>query len=707
MKMRSKRLLSGLLVFCMCLSMMAGIAIPAWAYAAIKPLPALTGNQGQDAANIAVSQLGYAEATDGGTAFGAWWNTQINWNADYTYEDWCAMFACWCAWQAGAGLRVAYNTSSAGVNNLFVFLQNNGTADTSFTMNPQPGDFIFFSNTLGGRGAHVAVVESYNPATRVVTFVGGNQSDKVTRDTVTWSYSSMCGSQYVKGIGRPRYATNDIADPGKPVITGMQNSYSFGSPITFAWTATEHTTHYTIMVYRMESGIYNRCNQIDYANSGYTMTLPEGNYRVVVRAYNANAMNASGTDWKCTESDGVRFVVGGHTCAKGSQVFYEQQHPHYSYYQCVFCSAVMMVDPIPNTLDSCLECHRPNKPVLLNMKNVYAGNEAVVLTWDPTMHTTHYNMYIDRKNAQGEWERYENAFYVVSGCTRTLPLGEYRILLQSTNSEYFEADYSNWLYQNGDWVEFAVREEGCDVNGHTYVYSVMTEPTVSAEGALTGFCSECFDMTVVALPKLNATDYSYAVKKAATCTEDGIGTYTWITADHGMFEFEVTLSRTGHQFQYGVCTQCGAGIPGIITVSGRVTSYGNTTDPVTMTICDTNSGSVLRTLTISDGSFVVLGLPAGEYTFSFSKLNHVTRDYAVTVAAGETTIDAKLHLIGDVNGDGRVNTGDVSKMYAHAKKSSTLEGYEFACADINGDGRVNTGDTSKAYAHAKKTALLW
>ncbi len=109
----------------------------------------------------------------------------------------------------------------------------------------------------------------------------------------------------------------------------------------------------------------------------------------------------------------------------------------------------------------------------------------------------------------------------------------------------------------------------------------------------------------------------------------------------------------------------------------------------------------------ANGNYCLETIAPGDYTLVISKQNHVTRTCSLTLADQDVTQDVKLHLVGDVNGDGRVNTGDVSKMYAHAKKSSTLEGYEFACADINGDGRVNTGDTSKAYAHAKKTALLW
>jgi hypothetical protein len=29
------------------------------------------------------------------------------------------------------------------------------------------------------------------------------------------------------------------------------------------------------------------------------------------------------------------------------------------------------------------------------------------------------------------------------------------------------------------------------------------------------------------------------------------------------------------------------------------------------------------------------------------------------------------------------------------------------CADVSGDGRINVGDTTKVYAHVKKTSLLW
>ena len=47
---------------------------------------------------------------------------------------------------------------------------------------------------------------------------------------------------------------------------------------------------------------------------------------------------------------------------------------------------------------------------------------------------------------------------------------------------------------------------------------------------------------------------------------------------------------------------------------------------------------------------------------------------------------------GDLNGDGNVNTGDISALY-----SALLEGATDSMYDINGDGNVNTGDVSALY----------
>ena len=90
-----------------------------------------------------------------------------------------------------------------------------------------------------------------------------------------------------------------------------------------------------------------------------------------------------------------------------------------------------------------------------------------------------------------------------------------------------------------------------------------------------------------------------------------------------------------------------------------------------------------------------------------SKKNHVTREYTITVGAEAVTQDMRIHLKGDINGDGRVNTSDVGKANIHAKEVILLTGYQFACADINGDGKVNTSDVGKINAHAKERKLLW
>ena len=100
-------------------------------------------------------------------------------------------------------------------------------------------------------------------------------------------------------------------------------------------------------------------------------------------------------------------------------------------------------------------------------------------------------------------------------------------------------------------------------------------------------------------------------------------------------------------------------------------------------------------------------LPAGTYEFTASKKNHVTRTYIVTVGNSVLVQDAKICLIGDVTGDGKVNIADTSKVYAHVKGTGELTGYAFACGDVDGNGKINVADTSKVYSHVKGTKLLY
>lgn len=162
----------------------------------------------------------------------------------------------------------------------------------------------------------------------------------------------------------------------------------------------------------------------------------------------------------------------------------------------------------------------------------------------------------------------------------------------------------------------------------------------------------------------------------------------------------------GHQYVDGICNSCGAKDPNAgVTLSGSVASFGEAEEMVTVELILPEQPS--QSMMTGDGTFSFENVPAGTYILRFSKKNHVSREYTVTVADTEVTLDAKIHLIGDVTGDGRVNVGDVSRIYAYAKKNGTLDEYELLCADVTGDGRVNVGDTSRVYGHSKKTSALW
>ena len=89
------------------------------------------------------------------------------------------------------------------------------------------------------------------------------------------------------------------------------------------------------------------------------------------------------------------------------------------------------------------------------------------------------------------------------------------------------------------------------------------------------------------------------------------------------------------------------------------------------------------------------------------KQNHVTREYTVTVGAEAVTQDVKIHLIGDITGDGKITNSDVNKANLHSKGRSILTGYELHCADANGDGNITNSDVNRINLHSKSKATLW
>lgn len=88
------------------------------------------------------------------------------------------------------------------------------------------------------------------------------------------------------------------------------------------------------------------------------------------------------------------------------------------------------------------------------------------------------------------------------------------------------------------------------------------------------------------------------------------------------------------------------------------------------------------------------------YTFSFWTLPNNPHTpimpNATYTVRGKTTLNARWYpgpyALGDVNGDGSIDTGDVRLVSRHCAEIELLTGDELLRADINSDGYVDTGD---------------
>ena len=141
------------------------------------------------------------------------------------------------------------------------------------------------------------------------------------------------------------------------------------------------------------------------------------------------------------------------------------------------------------------------------------------------------------------------------------------------------------------------------------------------------------------------------------------------------------------------------------SVTGTITSYGTQNTPASIVLL--NGTEEVAQVESTDDTYTFPSVPAGTYTLQVGKENHVTRTYDITVESEDMTQDVKLCLIGDVTGDGKVNTRDLNRLYAHVNGTNPLEGYEFACGEVTGDGKLNTRDLNRLYAHISESNRLW
>ena len=146
-----------------------------------------------------------------------------------------------------------------------------------------------------------------------------------------------------------------------------------------------------------------------------------------------------------------------------------------------------------------------------------------------------------------------------------------------------------------------------------------------------------------------------------------------------------------------------------MTVSGQVTSFNSDTDAVTIQLIEEGASEAAYGTEVkgNKAAYTIEGILPGTYTMKVMKKNHVTREYTVTVGSGAVTQDVKIHLIGDVNGDGKANVKDINMLYAHFNKVNLLTDYAFMCGDVTADEKINIKDVNKVVGHFNKVAMLW
>lgn len=142
---------------------------------------------GEQYVDVAMKELGYAEGANNFTKYGTWYGLQ---------DEWCHMYASWCANEAGIMDSLVPNTCSTPDGSNWYKNKDKFEYCTG-NYNPKAGDLVYFYSKAKGRIGHVGIVVAYVESTETLYTIEGNSGDKVSLRY----YPNMRSNKYVNGFG--------------------------------------------------------------------------------------------------------------------------------------------------------------------------------------------------------------------------------------------------------------------------------------------------------------------------------------------------------------------------------------------------------------------------------------------------------------------------------------------------------------------------
>lgn len=176
--------------------------------------------------------------------------------------------------------------------------------------------------------------------------------------------------------------------------------------------------------------------------------------------------------------------------------------------------------------------------------------------------------------------------------------------------------------------------------------------------------------------------------------------------DEAVIEIDLRDSAYTYYYHYSSAEQH--------TISGIVTTGTDSSVDVMVELLDSN-GDLVQTAQLTDAGYEFTGVEAGNYTVVVSAPKYCAREYSVEVGEEDVELDVEIHLYGDTNYDGIINSKDATQILLYSSQLSSVfsldnetdKEYRIKVSDVDKSGIIVSKDATQILRYASNlTSVL-